>query len=456
MTVLINGKCLCSHCFSFVSNTTACACGYADNEKCLLPNGAVLAGKYIVGSCVRSNGVVAEYLGYDVSADCRVRIKEFFPTLLVRRGENGGIELSDAMQMNAYNQTMQFFMQDIQFLSALGNGVPVVQTRQAFYENNTVYLIVSETGGLTVREFIRRGARLDQRQTASVLRDMLFVANCVHERNRIHGNLTADTVFITSTGAVLDGFEPTEETLAAAVRDPRRTVGGAEGLPAADIFSIGWIACALLTGSIPETAFRETPQIGADTLAAQVSDTELLRVLQNMCRVGSRTYSSAAEAARELTPVFLRFGLPALVLSEHTVRTAELPAEPPRSGRNRRINIGIAVASAAAVILILALAAGLYDLIRADRAPEEAPTTQTTVIAQIVSDPETESTEAKTEAASESETENTTTETTTKKEETGTTKSEQTSSQDEETKTTHKLTPEEQRSLRERRSQIES
>ena len=147
---------LCYGCFCEKEGDVCPHCGYvpsADNHPFLaLPLGTILAGRYMTGKVLGMGGFGITYLGFDLTLQIKVAIKEFMPQGLATRGaDRYATTLLSSDQEPAYRAGAERFLEEARILAKLRNTPGVVSVQNYFYENTTAYFVMDYVDGLSLK-----------------------------------------------------------------------------------------------------------------------------------------------------------------------------------------------------------------------------------------------------------------------------------------------------------------
>ncbi len=318
MNLEFNGKTFCAFCFSLCSGGVCPCCGHPNGAE-FLAAGTILNGKYVVGQCLHSNGYVTEYYGFDPAAEERFRIREYHPGSLAKRRPSGALEVR-ASQASEYERGMKYFIQRMQMPTRLSGELSVPEVVASFFENSTSYFVVREQQGISVREWMCGWDRYDTQQAVAALHGLLMVLHAFHAKRSVHGNISADTVFITADGLVLDGFAPSGDDLRLFTRDavvadrameylPVSAFSGERDAASTDIFSVAAVIYSLLTGLEPSSPFSGQPRFDFEALQNSGAEASLCELLADMGGMGNQVYTSVAQIFERNASLFRTYGL---------------------------------------------------------------------------------------------------------------------------------------------------
>lgn len=254
------------------------SCGYDNrsphNAADTLPEGTVLAGKYLIGKTLGRGGFGVTYLGYDLMLENRVAIKEFFPSGMCTRSYpvRTVIPTPAPDGMDGYTKGRAAFRQEALNLSRF-TSPHIVQVRDFLLENGTAYIVMNFIQGNDLSKEIRiSGGRLPWQRVLSLFGPLLPELGHLHEKELIHRDIkppnlkvvpggngrTEDLVLLdfgsarryvsenvtkTYTAMVTPGFAPAEQY----------SSKGRQG-PYTDVYGICATMYCAITGEVPPSA----------------------------------------------------------------------------------------------------------------------------------------------------------------------------------------------------------
>ncbi len=197
---------LCYGCFCEKEGDVCPHCGYvpnADNHPFLaLPLGTILAGRYMAGKVLGMGGFGITYLGFDLTLQVKVAIKEYMPQGLATRGaDRYAMTMLSSNQETAYRAGAERFLEEARILAKLRNTPGVVSVQNYFYENNTAYFVMDYVDGMSLKTYVeQRGGRIPYEQAIDILMPVMQALEQVHALNLLHRDISPDNIYITSTG----------------------------------------------------------------------------------------------------------------------------------------------------------------------------------------------------------------------------------------------------------------
>ena len=147
-------------------------CGYindAENPYEPAKESLILQDKYVVGNRFTENAESICYIGYDIKNNSKVHIREFFPSEICVRAEDGinvaGKESCGEKYENLKNDFLNYFRS----LAKVRDIDAIVPVYDIFTDNGTAYVISETVDGITLLEFVRRNNHPIDWDTAKVL-----------------------------------------------------------------------------------------------------------------------------------------------------------------------------------------------------------------------------------------------------------------------------------------------
>ena len=199
---------ICPNCFA--PNVTAATCPECGNpvvppgNDLVLPPGAMLAERYMVGRVLGQGGFGATYLGQDVKLSTRVAIKEYLPFGCASRAAD-----RKSLQINPSTaETFQFglsrFLEEARVLARFRSCRNIVSVFDFFEENNSAYIVMEFLTGSTLKFLMAKAdkGRMPLAKAGPILDAVLNALTDIHAQNILHRDISPDNVIITDTNEV--------------------------------------------------------------------------------------------------------------------------------------------------------------------------------------------------------------------------------------------------------------
>lgn len=194
---------ICFGCFREKGPGVCPHCGFDENgEKpfLALPLGTILNGRYMAGKVLGVGGFGITYLGYDLTLEIKVAIKEYMPSgLATRHSDRYTVALTG--QERDYKSGMDRFLDEARILAKLQNTPNIVSVQNYFKENNTAYFVMEYIEGMSLKEYLaQQGGKIGYEKALSILKPVMEALVQVHSMNLMHRDISPDNIYITEKG----------------------------------------------------------------------------------------------------------------------------------------------------------------------------------------------------------------------------------------------------------------
>ena len=197
---------VCYGCFSEKEPGAVCPhCGFSENaERAYLavPLGSILDGRYLIGKVLGIGGFGITYLGYDLTLDYKVAVKEYLPSGFATRAEDHyKLTVTSSSQQQAYDEGLDKFLSEARTLAKLHGTHNVVSVQDFFKENNTAYFVMEYVDGESLKDYLdKTGGRISYEAASNILLPIMKALSEVHAHGVIHRDISPDNISITSSG----------------------------------------------------------------------------------------------------------------------------------------------------------------------------------------------------------------------------------------------------------------
>lgn len=201
----MNPERICFGCFQEKELGGYCPhCGFGENEEqpyLALPPGTLLNGRYMLGKVLGVGGFGITYLGYDLTLDIKVAIKEYMPSsIATRNSDRYNVTLTGRTE-DDYRQGMENFLEEAKILAKLQNTPNIVSVQNYFKENNTAYFVMEYIDGMSLKDYLAdQGGKIPYVQALAILEPIMEALVQVHALNLLHRDISPDNIYITSRG----------------------------------------------------------------------------------------------------------------------------------------------------------------------------------------------------------------------------------------------------------------
>ena len=262
---------ICNNCFTGTGGLNPCPqCGFdnrtAYNNPQQLPLGTLLNRQYLIGRALGQGGFGITYLGFDLSSNQRMAIKEYFPSGLVTR-QAAMVQPITQETQTAFIRGVDAFYREARILARLVNYPNIVSVINFFQENGTAYFVMEYIEGQSFKDYLEsRGGRIPFEEALFLLMPVMQSLDAVHKEGMLHRDIAPDNIYITNAGPtkLLDfgaaRFHEEEDTHSVrTIIKPgyapmeQYASGSAQG-PWTDVYAMGATFYRAVTGIVPPDA----------------------------------------------------------------------------------------------------------------------------------------------------------------------------------------------------------
>ncbi len=388
----------CYGCMEPWSGTGPCPhCGYEPGKQKsslnVLPEGTVLAGKYMIGKTLGAGGFGITYIAWDLNLDMKLAIKEYYPNNFVSRQAEYShcVSVFNRSYVSQYNTGLDGFLSEAKTLARFVRQPGIVFVRDYFQENDTAYIVMEFAEGQTLKELLAQtpGECLPADQVFAMMRPVMEALVKVHKAGVIHRDISPDNLMVDPDNRVtlLDfgsARDYTDEKSLSVILKPgyapeeQYRKRGKQG-PWTDIYSLCATMYRAITGQVPMEALDrlEKDELKSPSELGIKIRPEQERVLMKGLSIRAQDrYQSMEELIEELKPVAGPVG--------------PTPVPGPTPGSKRKFVIG--GIAAAAVLVIGIICAAVFSGKQGPVVPETETETEalTEVLTEAESEPETD------------------------------------------------------------------
>jgi serine/threonine protein kinase len=233
---------------------------YSDNIG-LKPSIKLNNGNYeILDQLGDPGGFGITYLGYDVGLKSKVAIKEYFPRTYANRDANMTIVPTASKEhKDNFKWGYDAFKKEAQTIANLPKHPNVIDVKNLFEENGTVYFVMSYAKGVDLECYLQDNHPMSQKEIEDILYPFLEGVKHIHKYNILHRDIKLANVLITEEKQpILIDFGTARNELNQ--RFKKMTAVYTEGYaaleqhtqskegPYTDIYAIGMMIYALING----------------------------------------------------------------------------------------------------------------------------------------------------------------------------------------------------------------
>ncbi len=195
----------CPYCMNAVNNddVKCSSCGKDTSayraDPHMLPAGAMLNNRYLVGSAIGEGGFGITYIGMDTLLEFKVAIKEFYPNGMVNRNNTISNEVHSISTENArilFSKSRDNFLHEARTLAKFTNESGIVSVKDFFEENHTVYIVMEYLEGITLKDYLKQVGTMSSYNTVCLLLPVFRSLKKIHEKNLIHRDISPDNIML--------------------------------------------------------------------------------------------------------------------------------------------------------------------------------------------------------------------------------------------------------------------
>ena len=343
-------------------------CNYADGTPAekpyFLAPGTVLQGKYAVGKVVGCGGFGITYVGYDLSLEKKVAIKEYFPAELATR-EAGSTTITPytGNRKEMYDTGIEKFLDEARRLVKFKDTPGVVSVFDVFEQNNTAYIVMEFVDGKTIKQMMKEaGGKLPANQAIELMVPVLNALDEVHKEGIIHRDIAPDNIFVTADGQVkLIDFgaaryaNTDEKSLSIILKHgfapPEQYRSHGKQGSWTDVYACASTLYLMMTGKLPDNSLEREAKdtlVSPTRLGARLTKNQENALMNALnLPIESRT-QTCGQLAKELTGI-------------EDVGRVEVKQEKKDTGKTPTwVKVAIGVAAALVIAIIILFATGLF------------------------------------------------------------------------------------------------
>ncbi len=205
----MNPDVLCMGCMADTNAADVCPhCAYVNRtppeSSAQLAPRTILNERYLLGKVLGQGGFGITYLAYDLSADRKLAIKEYFPTTISTRAQDR-ITVTPLSSRNHRDLEygLKKFDEEGQALFRFRGHANVVQMIELFHANGTAYIVMLYIKGRTFKEhLLANGGKIS---FTDALRPLTLVMNGLHDLHSVgilHRDVSPDNIYLEDDGGV--------------------------------------------------------------------------------------------------------------------------------------------------------------------------------------------------------------------------------------------------------------
>ena len=368
---------LCMGCMQELNGSVICPNCHFDNSEVqsapFLPFGTELAGRYVTGTGLETNGESTRYIAFDKQTGDVVIVSEFLPIGLFSRDE-GQTELKvNYDDRLAFNKLKDEFISYFRIISELKDLSALTNIVDVFEENNTAYAIEEKEDLIPFEEYIERSnGHLDWDIARPLFMPVISALEALHKRGVGHYAVAPKNLFITASGKIrMAGYATENERKRGTALKSQLFSGAAapeqyeDNFPLDDITDIYGLCSTLfyaLTGHLPKSAVErlKDSRLLMSTSTVKSLPPHVVSALANGLQVQRENRITDYDELRSQLSV----AHTAKAIQDEISRTASMNITKEQSRRNNGMShASIVIISVAITVLVLGIA-GVFWLMQ--------------------------------------------------------------------------------------------
>lgn len=361
---------LCMGCMQELNGSVICPNCHFDNSEVqsapFLPFGTELAGRYVTGTGLETNGESTRYIAFDKQTGDVVIVSEFLPIGLFSRDE-GQTELKvNYDDRLAFNKLRDEFISYFRIISELKDLSALTNIVDVFEENNTAYAIEEKEDLIPFEEYIERSnGHLDWDIARPLFMPVISALEALHKRGVGHYAVAPKNLFITASGKIrMSGYATENERKRGTALKSQLFSGAAapeqyeDNFPLDDITDIYGLCSTLfyaLTGHLPKSAVErlKDSRLLMSTSTVKSLPPHVVSALANGLQVQRENRITDFDELRSQLSV----AHTAKAIQDEISRTASMNITKEQSRRNNGMShTSIVTISVAITVLVLGIA----------------------------------------------------------------------------------------------------
>lgn len=368
---------LCMGCMQELNGSVICPNCHFDNSEVqsapFLPFGTELAGRYVTGTGLETNGESTRYIAFDKQTGDVVIVSEFLPIGLFSRDE-GQTELKvNYDDRLAFNKLRDEFISYFRIISELKDLSALTNIVDVFEENNTAYAIEEKEDLIPFEEYIEHSnGHLDWDIARPLFMPVISALEALHKRGVGHYAVAPKNLFITASGKIrMAGYATENERKRGTALKSQLFSGAAapeqyeDNFPLDDITDIYGLCSTLfyaLTGHLPKSAVErlKDSRLLMSTSTVKSLPPHVVSALANGLQVQRENRITDFDELRSQLSV----AHTAKAIQDEISRTASMNITKEQSRRNNGMShASIVTISVAITVLVLGIA-GVFWLMQ--------------------------------------------------------------------------------------------
>ena len=182
-------------------------CGYvrgtAPEEAYHIRPGTILSKRYLIGRVLGFGGFGVTYIGYDMTLDKVVAVKEYLPgEFATRMPHQTRLTVYPGEKQEQFSAGKEKFLDESRKMVRFQHVPEVVHVFDCFEENGTAYIVMEYLEGESLKQKLERDGRMTVEEALPIILDVLHALEAVHAEGILHRDVAPDNICLTKDGRV--------------------------------------------------------------------------------------------------------------------------------------------------------------------------------------------------------------------------------------------------------------
>ena len=197
---------LCFSCMGLLDENGKCPhCGdtlLPRQDHPLLPLGTMINGRYYIGKVIRTNGEGSTYVAYDTRLSRPCTLREFYPSAIAERDDDGITLLVYDGSQSAYTVCLDSFFKLWTKLMRLKGLTALISVYDVFKTNGTAYAVYSDSEEVTLRSYLLSNGQgfISWEQARILFMPVLSTLVTLHTSGIIHKGISPSSFIVSPDG----------------------------------------------------------------------------------------------------------------------------------------------------------------------------------------------------------------------------------------------------------------
>ena len=182
-------------------------CGYEQDSSVqplnALKRNTIIRGRYYIGNVIGQGGFGITYVGWDLTLEMKVAVKEYFPSGAASRTHSYSNDIQWDFTEDSkekWSKGMDRFLKEARKMAKLDSIPAIVRVRDSFRENQTAYIVMDFVEGDTLKTYLLTHGVLEYEDCMALLSPIIDSLAVIHDRGFIHRDISPDNIMLQPDG----------------------------------------------------------------------------------------------------------------------------------------------------------------------------------------------------------------------------------------------------------------